>query len=108
MRYVLSFECELADAYQVLGDLREALFTFMSEEPRPVDQILIDLLQGLLIVLAQLHLERSNATTMRVSPCLTQIYIVVLGTFISPEEQPTKPTGSTPCCVHSAFSLSTG
>lgn len=60
-RCLLSFECELADADEVLCDLGEPLFTFVSYETRPVDQVLIDLLQRLLIVLTELHLGHKTS-----------------------------------------------
>jgi len=77
VRYVLSLQCELAHADQVLGDLSEALFTFMSEESRPVDQVLVDLLQSLLIVLAQLHLERTQRNHNNVLTHVLDGYIFI-------------------------------
>lgn len=61
MSYSLSFQGELADSDEVLCDLGEALFTLVSEEARPVDEIYIYLFQSLLVILAQLYLERENS-----------------------------------------------
>ena len=55
-----SLEDQLPHPDQVLGDLGEALLTLVSQEPRPVDQVLVDLLQSFLIVLTELHLQRST------------------------------------------------
>lgn len=51
-RHLLSLERQLADADEVLRDLGEALLALVPEEPRPVDEVLINLLQRLLVVLA--------------------------------------------------------
>ncbi len=60
--YLLSLEDELAHADQVLSDFGETLFAFVSDESRPVDQILIDLFQSFLVVLAELHLHACTHT----------------------------------------------
>lgn len=58
--YSLSLQRELADADKVLRDFGEPLFALVPYEARPVDEVLVDLLQGLLVVLIQLHLDRKK------------------------------------------------
>ena len=70
--FVPSLECEFSDADQVLCDLGEALFTFMSDEPGPVEQIFVYHVQSLLVVLTQLYLETQ---TQHIYKC--SLYITV-------------------------------
>lgn len=58
--YSLPLQDQFAHADQVLGDFGEALFTLVSDESGPVNQILIDLFQSFLIVLTELHLETNT------------------------------------------------
>lgn len=60
--YLLSLEDQFAHADQVLGDFGKTLFAFVSDESRPVDQILVDLFQSFLVVLAELHLRTHTNT----------------------------------------------
>lgn len=78
----LSLQDQFAHADQVLGDLGESLFTFVSDESRPVDQILVDLFQSFLVVLTELHLHKHKHTDVVViiiilnkmySHCLKQL-----------------------------------
>ena len=59
---LLSLEDQFAHADQVLSDFGETLFAFVSDESRPVDQILIDLFQSFLVVLTELHLHTHTHT----------------------------------------------
>lgn len=51
--HLLSLECQLPNADQILCDFGEALLAFVPDEAWPVDEVLIYLLQSFLIVLAQ-------------------------------------------------------
>lgn len=53
----LSFQCELADSNEILGDLGQSLFTLVTDEPWPVDKVLVDLFQSLCIVSVKFHLR---------------------------------------------------
>lgn len=61
-QYLLSLEDQLAHADQVLSDFGESLFTLVSDEPRPVNQVLIDLFQSFLVVFTELHLHKNTQT----------------------------------------------
>jgi len=43
--FLVALEHQLAHANQILEDLRESLLALVSQKPRPVDQLLVDLLQ---------------------------------------------------------------
>lgn len=60
----LSLQRELADTDEVLCDFGETLFALVPDVARPVDEVCIDLLQGLLIVLIQLHLDGGGEITV--------------------------------------------
>lgn len=57
-RYLLPLEDQLAHADQVLSDFGESLFTLVSDEARPVNQVLVDLFQSFLVVFTELHLRQ--------------------------------------------------
>lgn len=50
--HLLSLQRQLPDADEVLRDLSKSLLAFVSDEPRPVDEVLVYLFQCFLIVLA--------------------------------------------------------
>lgn len=67
--YSPSLQCELADADEVLCDFGETLLALVPDVTRPVDEVLVDLLQSLLIVLIQLHLRGEGGETITGMTC---------------------------------------
>lgn len=72
--YLLPLKCEFADTDEVLGDFGVALLALVSNIPRPVDEILIDLLQRFLIVLTQFYLSRTHTHTFNRTLPLTSFF----------------------------------
>lgn len=60
----LSLQRELADADEVLCDFGETLFALVPDITWPVDEVLVNLLQGFLVVLIQLHLDGKTISTV--------------------------------------------
>lgn len=78
----LSLENQFAHADQVLSDFGETLFAFVTEESRPVDQALVDLLQSLLVVPTELHLLPHPG---RESCSLDHLHVEETLTFLLPD-----------------------